>query len=73
MSEAARKVESNIRERVSSVTLLTDGATKSVRAAIDHLVKIEPVQAVAAFISEVGDGTGSFIKKQAEITRRWIK
>ena len=73
MAEVARKVETNIKERISAVTLLTDGAAKTFRVGLDHLLKVEPVQAVAAMISEVGDGTGEFIKKQAKITREWLK
>jgi len=73
MAEIARKVETNVKERISAVTVLTDGAAKTIRAGINHLLKLEPVQAVAAVGAEIGDGAADFIKKQAEITRRWLK
>lgn len=73
MSEIARKVETNIKDRVSAVTLLTDGVAKTIRVGIDHLLKLEPVQAIAAITAEAGDGAGGFVKKQAEISRRWLK
>ena len=73
MSKIAEKVETNIKERISAITLLSDGVAKTFRVGLDHLLKLEPVQALAAVGSEVGDGTGDFIKKQAEISRRWLK
>ena len=73
MAEPAKKVEANVKERISAITLLTDGVAKTFRVGLDYLLKVEPVQAVAAMVSEAGDGTGNFIKKQAEISREWLK
>lgn len=73
MAELAKKVETNVKDRISAVTILTDGAAKTIRSAIDHLLKLEPVQAVAAVVADGGDGAADFIKKQAEITRKWLK
>lgn len=73
MAEIARKVETNIKDRISAVTLLTDGAAKTFRVGLDYLLKLEPIQAVAAVLAEAGDGTAEFVKKQAEISRRLLK
>jgi len=73
MAELAKKVESNVKDRISAVTILTDGAAKTFRSALDPLLKLEPVQAAAAVVSDGGDGAADFIKKQAEIARRWLK
>ena len=73
MAEIARKVETNIKDRISAITLLTDGAAKTVRVGMEHLLKLEPIQAAASILAEAGDGTAEFIKKQAEISRRLLK
>ena len=73
MAEIAKKVETNIKERISAITLLSDGGAKTFKVGLDHLLRLEPIQALAAVLSEAGDGTGDFIKKQAKITREWLK
>ena len=73
MSEIAKKIEGNMKDRFSAVTLLTDGVAKTIRNTLDHLLKLEPVQAAAAFAADIGDGAAEFTKKQAEISRKWLK
>lgn len=69
----ASQVETNIKDRVSAIGKITDNATRTGRAAVDHLTKLEPVQAVFTVTEGIFDGLSRFFKEQAVITRRWIK
>ena len=69
----ASQVETNIKDRVSAVSKITDNATRTGRAAVDHLTKLEPVQGIFTVTEGVFDGLSRFFKEQAAITRRWIK
>ena len=67
------QVESNVRDRIGSVSIITDNAVTTGRKSIDHLKKIEPVQAVTSLAEGILRGTVKFVGKQAEITRRWLR
>ena len=72
MPEIAEKVKTNIKERVGAITVIGDSFSEATKMLIDHLRKVEPVQGIAAFSTKFGDGSMLFVKKQAEITRRWV-
>jgi len=72
LAEIGPKVERNIRDRVSAITIIGDNASKAVKGTIEHLKKLEPVQGLAYLTATLGVGVANFVKKQAEITRRWI-
>jgi len=65
-------IETNVRDRIGATSLITDNAVKTGKEAIDHLTKLEPVQAVTSLTAGVLDGVSRFVGKQAEITRRWL-
>jgi len=67
------KVESNVRDRISSVSIITDNVATTGKNSIDHLKKLEPVQAVTTLAGGVLRGAINFVGKQAEITRRWVR
>jgi hypothetical protein len=72
MAEILRKVQNNVRDRVNALNLIVEGAEKDVSSFIDHLLKLEPAQAVTDFGKAKGEGVLNFVEKQAEITRRWL-
>ena len=72
MADILRKVQNNVRDRVNSINLIVEGAEKDISSFIDHLLRLEPVQAVTEFGKAKGEGALNFVEKQAEITRRWL-
>lgn len=72
MPEIKEKVKSNVRERINAVSIVADNVSNAAGVFVDHLKKMEPVQAVCEAGKKAGDGTLEFIRKQAEITRRWV-
>lgn len=73
MPEIVGKVETNIKDRVNAFGLIADAAATTARDSVNHLLRLEPVQAAAVALEGIGDGVFRFFKKQAEITRRWGK
>lgn len=72
MSEIPRKVESNIKERATSGRSTVNREVTIGKTAIRDLVSLKPVKMTIDFTVDTLDNIGDFIKKQAEITRRWI-
>jgi len=71
MAEVAGKVERNIRERVASARETASRQVEVVRTAVRELLSLKPVAATVDLVVDTIDNVGDFLKKQAEIFRRW--
>jgi len=72
MPEIFDKVKSNMRDRINAVPDLVTKPVETVLEGGRKLVSLQPVKAVTYVIEHAGDGTVSFVNKQADITRRWM-
>jgi hypothetical protein len=66
------RVRTNVKDRVESVKIIPSSARETARASLDYLKRLEPVQALCVAAEGAGNGIFRFVKKQAEITRRWV-
>jgi hypothetical protein len=71
--DLAEKVQSNIRDRVTAVNLIVEGAQKDISSVMNRLRKLELARAFTDFGKYKGEGVLNFVEKQAEITRRWVE
>jgi len=66
------KVESNIKERIDVSWSLVKEEIETVKTFVNDLMSLKPVKAFVDLTVDTMDNIGDFIKRQAEITRRWI-
>lgn len=72
MPEVAEKLKTNLRDRVSAITIIPDNAVSMLTAVIDDLKALKPAQAILDIPDYAVEGTIKFARRQAEITRRWM-
>jgi len=71
-SKVISKAQTNVKDRITSVTAFPADAKDTLLSGKDELVGMKPVQAVLTVADNVGTGAIKLLKKQAEITRRWL-
>jgi hypothetical protein len=76
MAEVAKgvmdKAMSGVRERLESGKALIRNEIGVGKGFISDVTQLRPVEAVVDLVADTVDNTGDFVKKQAEITRRWL-
>jgi len=73
MPEIGEKIKSNVKDRIKALEEIKTNVTENlVGKTWDHLKRLEPGQALFNVTEHIFDGFSRFMKKQCEITRRWI-
>jgi hypothetical protein len=73
VAEASYKtVESNLRQRSQNVMSVVGAELRTGKQTLNDVVALRPVAAIVDLVVGTVDNAGSFIKTQAEITRRWV-
>lgn len=76
MAEVAKgvmdKAMSGVRDRIESGKTLIRNEIDVGKGFVTDLTQLKPVEAVVDLFADTVDNTGEFVKKQAEITRRWL-
>jgi len=67
-----RTVESNLRQRSQNVMSVVGAELRTGKQTLNDVVALRPVAAIVDLVVGTVDNAGSFIKTQAEITRRWV-
>ena len=73
MSEAVSKIKSNFRDRVDEVKRFITNEKVTIKAGVSEIIGLKPVQGLCTLVFESLNNVGALVKKQAEITRRWIE
>jgi len=71
--EFGKNIKENVRDRLAAIDLIAQGAEKDVEVFVQHMKRMEPLQALVDLAKEKGDGSLSFLEKQIEISRRWLR
>lgn len=72
MTEVIDRVESNIKAHVDTTRDTFSKEVTIVKTAAKDILALKPVQGVISLIADSIDNVGDGVKKQAEITRRWM-
>jgi len=76
MAEVARgivdKAMTGVKDRVDDVRRLAKKEVEIVKTFIGDVAELKPVKAAVDLVSDSLENMGDTLKKQAEITRRWI-
>jgi len=67
-----KNLRTNLRDRLTAFTLITEGAEKDLSVFVERLTRLEPVLAVSGLAKLKGEGILNFVERQAEISRRWL-
>jgi len=68
-----KEILDKLKERLDVLSMLITKEIEGVRKTIDLLTQLKPVQAGVTFAEETITSMTEFLKRQAEITRRWIE
>ncbi len=72
-AEMPGKVESKIKRRVDAAKNVATREVEIAKTFIGDLTGLRPVKAIIDLGVETLDNVGDLIKKQAEITREWVR
>lgn len=76
MAEVAKRVMdkamTGVRERIDSGKTLVKTEVDIGKSFVRDLTQLKPVVAVVDVVTDTFDNAGGFVKRQAEITRRWL-
>lgn len=71
--ELPAKVEKGVKDRVDATRETAKKEVDVVKTFVEDIISLRPVKAVIDLGIDTLDNVGDFIKKQAEITRKWAE
>jgi len=72
MPEVVDKVEANLKAHVDTTRDTLHKEVTTIKAAAKDFKELKPVQGIVNLIAGSIDNAGEGLRKQAEITRRWV-
>lgn len=69
MARVGEKGREQVKRRIDSARLTIDNELNTLRKTVDTTLEIKPVQAAVELVVGTIDNIGSFIRKQADLTR----
>jgi hypothetical protein len=71
-SKVVGKAQANVKDRIEAITNFPGDAKDTLLSGKSEVMDKKPVQGVLTMLDNVGSGAIKLVKKQVEITRRWV-
>lgn len=71
-SKVISRAQTNVKDRIEAITAFPGDAKDTLLSGKSEVMDKKPVQGVLTMLDNAGSGAIKLVRKQVEITRRWV-